>query len=105
MRFFVVRHKTTQRLLPQSYAVGSTWWNPEEQPIKKDELPRLFYTAKGAKACIVMWAKGQATKQTDRHGDFLGEDDAEWLWYEPVPGRSREQREVVPVHLVFGEPK
>ncbi len=105
MRFFVVRHKRTQRLLPQSFTVGSTWWNPEQHVAKKDELPRLFYSAKAAKGCVVTWAKGHAVKNTSYGYDHDGNrDDEEWLEYEPVPGRERDQLEVVPVHLRFGEP-
>jgi hypothetical protein len=103
MRFYVIRHKVTQRLLPQSYSTGSTWWNPVEHDPKKDELPRLFYSKKAAKSCIITWAKGHAVKKTA--GTFDSFDDfEEWLEYEAVPGRTREQLEVVPVHLSFGEP-
>lgn len=105
MKYFVVRHKETQKLLPQSFAKGSTWWHPEvanEDDFK--QLPRLFYSQRAAKNCIIMWAKGHALKHREYGYDFEGnEDNDEWLEWETVPGRERNQLEVVPVYFKFGE--
>lgn len=109
MRYFCVRHKLTQRLLPQTFQTGSTWWTPDdpEYKVEKNELPRLFASHKAAKGFVIAWAKGHAVKQ--RQGgnsiSIFGDTDyAEWLEWEEVPGRARDQLEVIPVYLQFGEP-
>jgi hypothetical protein len=103
--YYVVRHKVTGKILPQTFMTGSTWWHPEpeETRINQKELPRLFYSERAGTNFINMWAKGHAVKHRASSFDFEGnEDNDEWLEWEAVSGRSRSQLEVVPVTLQFG---
>lgn len=97
MRYYVVRHKLSQELLPADLRTAS-WWEPGRQT--GEHIPRLFKNQKSARAFITSWARGvvEAVK-----GSSTAPFDQ--LRVIPRPDRDKYQLEVVPVFLTFGDPQ
>ncbi len=59
MTFYVIRHKTTQELMPQSIRKsGYTHWNPSVKETSRDyflNVPRLFYEKRKASLAASQW--------------------------------------------------
>jgi len=98
--FFVIRHKPTKSLLPAR--VRATHWD-FDMPDGVFE-PRLFNTERAALNCATCWAQGTWERKTYTESDGW-EHPSYTCQSEPrptaVPGRKREDLEVVPVELMF----
>jgi len=98
--YYVIRHKPTGRLLPAR--VPATYYDFD----RPDEAlePRLFHTQRAANNCATCWAQGAWVQQerTKQEGwempsyTYLAEAIPE-----AVPGRKREDLEVVVAHLTL----
>jgi hypothetical protein len=100
MNFWVIRHKPTNNLLPAR--VPATKWD-FTIPDGVYE-PRLFRSERAAKNCATCWAQGAWGAQVETESD--GWDGPSYTYLTepmpvPVPGRKREDLEVVPVRLEF----
>lgn len=93
MHAFAVRHRTTGRFLPQSFAYGSTYWDPNEESPGR---PRLFHSERAARAFIVAWARGWAKPYYNESGP--PESVSSGIEYEDQ-GRRRDELEVVKFKL------
>ena len=106
MTFYVVRHKTTGKILPKLPGRGSSGWEPDHpEPEKQWDhalIPRLFHSKQAAVAFISQWVKGIATNPTEYDYDFGHYTKSNHVEYETQPHRAKEQLEVVPVYIQFG---
>lgn len=104
MKFYVIRHKSTQQLLPAR--VPATQWAFDD-PNSVHE-PRLFRSARAAKNCATCWAQGVWAQES--RTDSEGWEYPSYTYLaEPVPravpGRKREDLEVLEAVLaVCAEP-
>jgi hypothetical protein len=108
MTHYVVRHIKTEKMLPQLAGRGSSSWEPDhpdpELSWEQAPTPRLFISKQAARNFISQWVKGVATAGYE-YDDFIGAKyKSNEVLYEPQPHRSRDQLEIVPVELQFGEP-
>ena len=126
-QLFIVRHKVTGLVLKDFK--GASHWDPEGLLMNwsEDELtrysqkdahashylqdprpPRLFSTKKGAVNFISSWLRGRAKLVSNDvyrgAGGYMTDEPSHDLVIEKVPGRRRDQLEIVPVILTFGEP-
>ena len=98
MKYYVIRHKPTGRLLPAR--VPATLHDFDACPGVLE--PRLFNTQRAANNCATCWAQGAWTRElrTESEGweypsfDYLAEAVPT-----AVPGRKREDLEVISVAL------
>lgn len=107
MTHYIVRHKDTGKVLPQLPGRGYSGWHPvhaDPNQVWEDALtPRLFGTERGAHKFIEQWAKGIAYAHTEQDDYSGGTVKTGYVEYETVTGRTRDQLEVVPVELQYGE--
>ena len=100
-RFFVIRHIPTQLLLPAR--VPATIWEFDDNGMHE---PRLFRTKRAAMNCATCWAQGTWAREsrTESNGWEYGPGYTYLAEAVPtaVPGRKREDLEVLPVELVLG---
>lgn len=99
--FYVIRHKPTGSLLPAR--VPATRWD-FTTPDGVFE-PRLFKSERAAKNCATCWAQGVWT--ADTYTESEGWEYASYTVQDPpspntVPGRKREDLEVLPARLEIG---
>ena len=106
MIYYVIRHKATGLLMPQSRRErGYSHWNPAVHTtdwsggmVTALPVPRLIDTRKKANACIKAWFTTQNGRQKI-HNSYFGEQDIE---VDTKPdGRKLEDLEVVEVELMF----
>lgn len=97
--FYVIRHKPSGTLLP---ARMHTTHYEFDRPAGTHE-PRLFKSERAAKNCATCWAQGVWARETRTESD--GWESGPGYTYlaepvpQPVPGRRREDLEVVPARL------
>lgn len=116
---YVVRHKSTGVILKD--LKGASHWDPEGLTVAPEARaeytanqradtrpPRLFISKRAADNFMTSWARGAArmvSNETYRGAGGYMTDEAPYdLVVEPVPGRARDQLEILPVTLTFGEP-
>lgn len=95
--YYVIRHKPTGRLLPARVLTTHYDFDTPEGVFE----PRLFNTERAAKNCATCWAKGAWTQETRTEGAW---DEPSYSYLaaptpDPVPGRRREDLEVVEAKL------
>ncbi len=96
--YYVIRHKTTGTLLPAR--VPATHYE-FDRPNGAHE-PRLFKTERAAKNCATCWAQGAWTQETRTESDGWDSPGNTYLAEpspQPVPGRRREDLEIVAATL------
>lgn len=106
---FAIRHKPTGFYLTTPYAKGGSHWEPSDPAyVDQSEVyaPRLFHTARAARCFRSAWAKGRWFKErggsTDPwSGTYEYEEN---IFIEPVPSRKKEDLEIIPVTIQYGEP-
>lgn len=77
MRYWIVRHTRSDKILP-NIGRGSTHWDPEnEERMRKKQRrnapPRLFRTEADANHFISWWEQGSWTTTYDLDGEHTGE--------------------------------
>lgn len=97
--YFVIKHKPTGQFMPESRG-GYSWWTPG---YSRFQTPRLFASERAAKNALTCWLQGHWSNVRGHEGDWeSGYVDVD----EPpapvtsVPGRLRDDMEVVQVQLV-----
>lgn len=97
MNCFVIRHKTTGKLMP---ARSSTWWDPEKD---KSITPRLFVRLVDAKNAKRYWEGGCLSYHVIRSGNIFGENAEVILSYSKEFGTDRkpDDLEILPATLSF----
>ena len=98
--YFVIRHKPSDSLLPAR--VLATKWD-FDRPDGALE-PRLFKSERAAKNCATLWAQGNWGQQQITESDGWEYPSYTYLSTpapEAMPGRKREDLEVLRVALVF----
>lgn len=107
MKLFAVRHKTTGKLLPKLDGRGYSSWEPDHpDPEKRWDhalTPRLFHSKQAAVAFISQWVKGIATNPIEYDNADGYTYKSSTVVYKAQPHRAKEQLEVVPVYLLFGD--
>lgn len=107
MRYFVIRHKPTGFLMPQSSR--KRWGYTHDDPTDPNHIcPRLFIREQDAKTALTWWLKGVTSKTWTK--DWLGEVDEVWST-DPVTSddgalygmveRKVDDMEVVPVEITL----
>jgi hypothetical protein len=99
-KFYAIRQKSTGMFLPR---IGSNRSNSYREPT--NDLPPWLALKRGtANMMLTVWLKGHARQAWSAGSDtWLGREDPEprGVDYKPVPGRVREDFEVVEVSLVL----
>jgi hypothetical protein len=99
--YYAIRHKPTGRLMPETTG-GYSLWDPSY--LNTAYPPRLFITQRAAKNSLTCWLQGRWSIVTD-----IESEGWEYPSYtvvigvQPtrVPGRHRDDVEVIPVHLTI----
>lgn len=102
--FYVVRHKTTGRLLPARMGRTSTCsslWEPTVPKLRVpvDPAPRLFVSESSARRCIAAWAAGVWSYETVRVVDGWFDEKTGFGPRKATIPRSKGDLEVVRVAL------
>ncbi len=96
--FFVIRHKATQTLMPETRS-GYSYWEPLE---KYKNPPRLFLSALAARRSIAAWYQGTfAMRGYGGGGSILGDDEYLEIEITPKADRSKGDLEVCAVNLAW----
>lgn len=101
---FAIRHKPTGFFLPNPKGKGGNGGSFVEPVDGNEEVPRLFHKKQSAKAALTAWLRGH-------HYATWGYDDGDgFSWgsgqyvedisVKPVPGRNKEDMEIVAFQLV-----
>lgn len=71
MKFFLLRHKATGKLMPRNSGqrAGFTWWEPS---VERTGLPRLFTSRAAAKNAKRYWEAGCLAPSYSAEGEFDG---------------------------------
>lgn len=112
MKYYVVRHKATGRLMParmfRTNTRGWSTWEPSDKPGYGyggyGTVPRLFDSEIAARRAIIAWAEGPWFAPKESEGSWE-EGYYEYLGT-PVPkgdkkGRSRDELEVLSAELTL----
>ena len=91
---YALRHRATRRFMPELKG-GYSYWEPAEGEV--DAPVRLFPATLNACRARDAWARGHHYMVTNEHWES-GEIDAH-LDIEPVPGRNRDDLEIVEMTL------
>ena len=97
-RRWVIRHKPTGHVMPQSSRKKHGYTHDEPVPLESHHCPRLFAREQDAKTALTWWLKGETSVRYS--GDYYGEIDEDWHT-EPVVERKAEDFEVVPMELSY----
>ena len=98
---WALRHITTGRFMPYREARGHSHWEPTESA--DGELPRLFFSERSAINARTAWAHGPWEARRGRTADTVngwGEDYEDIVPIAPQVPRSRDDLEIVKVHVV-----
>lgn len=98
MKFWVIRHKPTGTFMPAR--VNATHYDFDR--LAGVHEPRLFKTERAAKNCATCWAQGSWAQEEVTESDGWEHPSYTYLSApvpQTVPGRQREDLEVVPVEL------
>ena len=99
LTYYVLRHKPTGDTIPYAHGRRGRGGSHVEPCNPEFDRPRLFETARTAKAFLTLWLEGKIT--VSRGVDqYTGEYDENWHT-EPVPTRTRETMEIVAVELAL----
>lgn len=105
--FFAIRHIPTGFFLPEPKGAmgrGGSWTEPTD-PNKED--PRLFRSERSANSALTQWLRGKHKAIMGWDIDDCGGAIAEYqegVDVIPVPGRKRDEMEIVPVYLTLTKP-
>lgn len=104
MKFFAIQSvKEPTKFLPGYEGRGHTHHEPTHWWIIN---PRLFMTRVGAARALSAWVKGRHVTSTGTDDDFFGNQYTvrTGVQVEPVPGRKREDFQIVEVTLAISPP-
>lgn len=96
--YYVIRHKPTGTLLPARMLATHFEFDRPAGALE----PRLFKSERAAKNCATCWAQGAWARDTRTESGGWEYPSYTYLAEpcpQPVPGRRREDLEVVQVHL------
>lgn len=104
MKFYLIRHKASNTLMPQARKNrGYSHWNPSTEHSFEAALdvPRLMTSRKSAEACISQWValpNGRQTSYTTYDGEW--DDMVDFK----EDGRTKNDLEVIEADLCITEP-
>jgi hypothetical protein len=104
-RYYVIRHKATGEIMPQSRKdKGYSHWNPSHPEHEFGlglGVPRLIDTRRRAARCIYMWASNPNGKHKGYQNQWTGEWEDD---YDIKPdGRTANDLEIVEVDVILQE--
>lgn len=99
---WVIRHKPTGKLMPQSSRKKHGYTHDEPVPMENSNwCPRLFSREQDAKTALTWWLKGETTARLHRYEDAYNggyEWDEDWHT-DKVAERRAEDMEVAEITL------
>lgn len=104
--FWLIRHKPTGGYLPEPIGRMGRGGSHVEPVVHTDDpatTPRIFQSERAAKNALAAWLRG---KYVAHRGSYSGGPDFDVDYYEdieivPVPGRKREEMEIISADLVL----